>query len=92
MNEILDIEPCPNCDSKNINIYECGYSTFNPGGGICKDCKHSITGFVNFNVPFIDLLKIWNDGAKLQRKPKDDAKAVVILREQLKKLGIEPEA
>ncbi len=35
--------PCPKCKSKDIEIMECGYSTFNVGHGKCCGCGYEIT-------------------------------------------------
>ena len=42
MNKKFKLEPCPNCESSNILIYNCGYSSFNAGHVECKDCKWKV--------------------------------------------------
>jgi len=40
MSKKIKVEPCPKCKSKNIEILDCGYTTFNCGHGKCLDCGH----------------------------------------------------
>lgn len=53
------LQPCIKCDSTNIKIFDCGYSSFNVGGGECRDCKHKVSGAVNINWQS-DSLRVWN--------------------------------
>ena len=32
------ILPCKKCGSTDIKLYDCGYSSFNCGGGKCQRC------------------------------------------------------
>ena len=36
------INPCSKCGSTNININNCGYSSFNVGSAICQKCKKKV--------------------------------------------------
>lgn len=39
----IEVYPCIKCDKmKNIEIYNCGYSSFNCAGGKCKRCGHTV--------------------------------------------------
>lgn len=39
----VEILPCVKCGSENIELKDCGYTTFNVAWGKCLDCKHEIT-------------------------------------------------
>lgn len=36
--ETLKIERCPNCTG-DVQVRDCGYSSFNPGAAECQSCK-----------------------------------------------------
>lgn len=87
------IKPCKKCGSKDIKFSDCGYSSFNCGGGTCRDC-----GFRGWSdslgcMPFIDeLISVWNDC----QKPTDGENFVLeqrktrILRKQLRDNDLKP--
>lgn len=35
-------KPCRKCGSTDIKLWECGYTTFNPGGAECRGCGHEV--------------------------------------------------
>lgn len=88
----MKILPCPQCKSDDITIYNCGYSSFNPGGGECKKCQFKIDTFVSWNASDNECAKIWNDGVKEARKPKERESAIRKLRKQLRENGLTPVA
>lgn len=77
------LKPCKKCGSKNIKLWDCGYSSFNPGGGRCLDCKFEVEGEAGCSPSQDDLVAIWNLGQQLSEteKLKLDNKR---LRKQLK--------
>ena len=95
----LQVEPCPKCGNEGIELFNCGYSTFNPGGGKCPDCGYEVQEFVDWNArPFV-LARVWNRGAKAygktpQKKAEDKLKKerakTRTLRKQLRAHGFEP--
>jgi hypothetical protein len=38
----IKINPCKDCQSTDVKIYNCGYSTFNVGSATCQKCKKKI--------------------------------------------------
>ena len=64
------IKPCKKCGSKNITFYDCNYSSFNPGGGICGKCKFEVTGESGCSPSQDVLISIWNNGQKLNDSEK----------------------
>jgi len=55
------VNPCLGCGNQEIFIWDCGYSTFNPGGACCVKCRRD----VELNIcdplkPKKDLLREWN--------------------------------
>lgn len=43
MNKEIDIKPCIECDGTNIDMNDCGYSSFNVAWAECQDCGHKVT-------------------------------------------------
>lgn len=60
--ETVFIEPCIKCGGEEINIGDCGYSSFNVAYGKCKNpkCKHEITFGCGWNIDEKDIVEIWN--------------------------------
>jgi hypothetical protein len=59
------LKPCKKCGGKNISLWDCGYSSFNPGGGNCNDCGNEVTGESGCSPTQTDLAAIWNKGQTL---------------------------
>ena len=63
--QVFEVEtafnPCPECSSENLEIVHCGYSSFNVGHILCKDCS--------FKVEY--QLVVWED-AKAYSKMAED--------------------
>jgi hypothetical protein len=58
------IKPCKKCGSTKVKLWDCGYSSFNPGGGKCE-CGHEVKGEAGCLPSQEDLAWIWNEGQKL---------------------------
>lgn len=58
----VEVNPCIKCGSEDIRLYDCGYSSFNYGGGECQSCKNKHSTSVDWNVSKKDLAAIWNAG------------------------------
>lgn len=56
----IHVAPCLMCGSDDISLDDCGYSSFNVGGGKCNKCKHSATDACHFDVTKDQLASIWN--------------------------------
>lgn len=55
------VAPCIKCGSSDIRIYDCGYPSFNCGGGECRKCGNKVTATSLECDPSIDVLAaIWN--------------------------------
>ena len=55
------VAPCVKCGSEDVTIDDCGYSSFNVGGGKCKSCGHSVTSSIASCFPTKkELARIWN--------------------------------
>lgn len=59
----LYVKPCPECAGTNILLYENGKGKKSfEGGGMCKDCGHTIEIKKVPDVPSMNmLLDIWNN-------------------------------
>ena len=63
----IDVAPCVKCGGDDIDIYDCGYSTFNVGGGECRTCGHKVTNNHLGCFPTkTELAAIWNAGNDLE--------------------------
>lgn len=58
------IKPCKKCGSTKVTLWDCGYSSFNPGGGKCE-CGHEVKGEAGCSPSQDALARIWNEGQKL---------------------------
>ena len=85
------IKPCKKCGSTNILLWDCGYSSFNPGGGECLACGFRIEGEAGCSPGQDDLIAIWNEGQKPD-KLKAERLKTRRLRAQLRENGLEPVA
>ena len=95
----IPVEPCPKCGNEGILFYNCGYSSFNPGGGKCPDCKFEVQEYVGWNDSSKKMIALWNRGVRaynkrpekvLENKLKKEMAKTRKLRKQLRNLGAEP--
>lgn len=56
----IKVYPCIKCGSENIEIYNCGYSSFNCAGGKCKRCGYTVETHASWDVKKSSLIKAWN--------------------------------
>ena len=73
------IEPCKQCGSSNIDLWDCGYTAFNPGGGRCNDCGWKVEKESGINPTKYKLTQIWNKG----QLPTDQDKLIQLCKELL---------
>ena len=66
----VKLKPCKKCGSKNIRLWDCGYSSFNPGGGECLKCHATVKGEAGCLPTSATLASIWNKGQKLMVEEK----------------------
>lgn len=85
----LDVVPCLACGKDNIVISDNNYSSFNTGGGKCKDCGHEVNAGVGCLPTMSELVNIWNKGndvsilIKNQEKIINEAKKEITRLDQL---------
>lgn len=60
----MRLKPCKVCKSTKIKLWDCGYSSFNPGGGECHR-GHKIQSEAGCMPTQNDLARIWNTGQRL---------------------------
>lgn len=79
------LKPCKICGSKKITLWDCGYSTFNPGGGRCEN-GHESQGEAGCLATKEQLTAIWNSAQQLTpiEKLKEESKR---LRKKLRVLS-----
>jgi hypothetical protein len=58
----VNVSPCVKCGCDDIEIYNCGYSSFNCAGGKCKNpkCGHKVETGAYWNVEDSVLIAAWN--------------------------------
>lgn len=61
------ILPCPLCDSMDVKLSDCGYTTYNPGKAICEDCGHKV--MVMHVETEKDMIPIWNNHCRSRLLP-----------------------
>jgi len=57
-------KPCRKCDSKDIKIWDCGYSSFNVGGAKCNNCGHEVKLSPCGCYPRDEIISAWNRDSK----------------------------
>ena len=62
------IKPCKKCGSDKIKFKDCGYSTFNPQGGVCRACGFESMEQGAWNPTKEVMIGIWNRGQRLDKK------------------------
>lgn len=80
------IYPCVKCGCDDIDIYNCGYSSFNCAGGKCNKCGNKIETGAYWNAKDSELIKAWNRGNNpeiLIEKLQSDKQAIA---EEIKRL------
>jgi hypothetical protein len=59
----VEILPCVKCGSNNIELKDCGYTTFNVAWGKCIDCGNEVQlNPAPWNLNIELLAKTWNNG------------------------------
>lgn len=57
------LSPCPKCGSKDLDLHDCGYSSFNCGGVKCCACKHELKLSNLSCFPTKEIASAWNKSA-----------------------------
>lgn len=70
-------KPCRKCGSTDLEVLNCGYSSFNVGHVKCKSCGHTVTvNHIDWNSKgTVELIRVWN---------KDKARGKEALTDMLK--------
>lgn len=56
----MKLKPCRKCGSKDVDIWDCGYSSFNVGGIKCLSCGHEVKVSPCGLDPQDELITAWN--------------------------------
>lgn len=56
----LHVAPCIECGHEDIHLSDSNYSSFNVGGGKCKNCNHQSTSSVGIFPTSDEMAAIWN--------------------------------
>lgn len=82
----IHVAPCIKCGSSNILITDSNYSSFNIGGGYCKDCNHNHTSGVGCNPSIDSLANIWNQGNDISLLVKVEEEKIIAAQKEIQRL------
>ena len=82
----IHVAPCIKCGSEDVRIYNCGYSSFDVGGGKCGRCENSVMESV-WNPTEEQLAAIWNKKNDKNMVKAEIRKKIADLHRELKALG-----
>lgn len=84
------IMPCIKCGSKDIQIWDCGYSSFNVGGAKCKNCENEVKLDPCDCYPKNDIIRAWNkSNPTLAKKVKEYETEIEENNRQIKEHKVE---
>ncbi len=78
-----NVNRCIKCGTKGIIVYDCGYSSFNPGWAKCTGCGIKVEIEICGEPPAAHLRSEWN------RKNPKPQKAISRIDDKIDKLKIE---
>lgn len=84
----IHVEPCLKCGSTDIQFSDYGYSSFNSGGGKCKQCKHEVNSGCSCMVDTKTLVSIWNAGNNIDLLVKKQEKIIADAQKQIDELKL----
>jgi len=78
----MQVRSCVRCGSTNIEIYDCGYSSFNAGHACCRECSY-LVNITNHNNEE-DVIRKWNaERARLRHRINDMGKEIEAIEKML---------
>lgn len=82
----LAVAPCIKCGGDNILVSDSNYSSFNTGGGKCKDCGHEVNSGVGCFPKISELVNIWNYGNDIELLIEKEEKIISKAKEEISRL------
>lgn len=82
----LHVVDCIACGKDNILISDNNYSSFNTGGGKCKDCGHEVNAGVGCMPTITELVNIWNKGNDFEVLIKNQEKIIAQAKQEITRL------
>jgi hypothetical protein len=83
----IKVLPCIECGSENIDINDCGYSSFNVAWGKCKDCGNEAQiKCCSCDISKRTIAKTWNNANDPKKLLAQCEKQLVSLKARMKKL------
>lgn len=80
------VSPCLKCGSEEVILFDCGYSSFNVGGGKCNSCGNKTSVSVGASVDKQTLANIWNNKNDINTLIKANEKEIFRLHEEINHL------
>ena len=85
--ETVELVPCCHCGSENLDLFNCGYSSFNVAGVDCKDCGYQFRlNGADWNMPDTDIAKAWNVDNDLDKNIASVEKHISQLQDRVRQL------
>lgn len=82
----IEVVACIECGHDNILISDNNYSSFNTGGGKCKNCGHEVSSGVGCNPTMSQLVSIWNEGNDIDLLIKKQEVVISTAQKEIDKL------
>ena len=87
INKKIKILPCVKCGSDDIEINDCGYSSFNVAWGKCKNCTHEVKiSPCSWSIKKSEIAKHWNKENNPTILRKRYEKQIIELNKKIKAL------
>ena len=80
----VKINPCRECGSEDISVGDCGYSSFNVGWALCKNCGYEVRVSPCGCFPEEEIIQQWNRKNTGKSKVADSIRKIA---NQLRKLA-----
>lgn len=82
----VNVAPCIQCFSTEIVLTDFGYSSFNIGGGRCKNCGREATSSCSTFPKLEELAKCWNIGNDVDYLIAKENKSIEVIKKRIQKL------
>lgn len=86
--EKIEVLPCVKCGNEDIEINDCGYSSFNVAYGKCKKCKHEVKFGCGCFIDKKTIVENWNNANNPEILKTDYESQIIELRKKIDKLPI----
>ncbi len=82
----IEVLPCVKCGNEDIEIDDCGYSSFNVAWGKCTKCKHEVKLNCGCDITKAAIAKNWNEANNPKILKADYEAQILVLRQKIDEL------